>query len=151
MRIKRGVSFQAFSGSPEATRDIGGALGRILENGDTVYLYGEIGAGKTVFVSGMASALGIEGYITSPTFTIANTYIGNKVLHHFDAFRIESPDELYETGFFDYTGGDCIIAVEWAERLGQYSPERCVTVFIDADGGCDTNRLIRIEFAGISA
>jgi len=149
MPINRGVSFQALSGSPETTGSYGFALGSVLIKGDVVYIYGDIGAGKTVFVSGIASALGIDGYITSPTFAIANTYVGSATLHHFDAYRIESPDEFMETGFFDFAGGDCIVAVEWAERLGGYKPERCVTVRIDFVDGCETDRLINIEFTEI--
>ena len=138
MCIIRGEPFQTLSGSPEATKAIGHSLGGLLRCGDVVYIYGEIGAGKTVFVSGIASALGIGEYITSPTFTIANFYLGAKPFHHFDAYRIESPEELFETGFFEFAGGDCVVAVEWAERLAPFKPGGCVEVWIEDAGGCDT-------------
>ena len=140
--------FRALASTPEETRQIGHMLGALLKPGDCVFLYGDVGAGKTVFTAGMASALGIGGNITSPTFTIANTYDGSIALYHFDAYRIESPDELVETGFFDYIGGDCVVAIEWAERLGGYVPDGCALVWIGRAGGCDTQREIKIEFAG---
>ena len=146
MDIKRGEPFRALSESPGETKLLGRCLGSLLNKGDTVYLYGDIGAGKTVFVAGMASALGIDEYITSPTFTIANVYNSDTPLYHFDAYRIKSPEELFETGFFDCAGGDCIVAVEWAERLGMYKPDGCAEVWIDAVDGCDTQRIIRINF-----
>ena len=146
MRLKRGGSFQTLSGSPEATKMIGYSLGGLLARGDTVFIYGDIGAGKTVFVAGMASALGINEYITSPTFTIANAYECETLFYHFDAYRIKSPDELFETGFFEFAGGDCIVAVEWADRLEGFKPDNCVEVWIDAAEGCESSREITISF-----
>ena len=134
------------SESPAATAAIGRSLGGILELGDVVCIYGDIGAGKTVFVSGMADALGIDGYITSPTYTIANFYDGAKPLHHFDAYRIESPEELFETGFFEFAGSGCIVAVEWAERLERLKPEKSIDVFIEYACGSDAARTIKITF-----
>jgi len=146
MCIVRGEPFQALSKSPEETARIGRSLGLVLKKGDTVYLYGEIGAGKTVFVKGVASALNITGHITSPTFTISNAYDGDLPLYHFDAYRIKSPEELFETGFFEFSGGECVVAVEWAERLRGFRPSGCIEVWIDAVGGVDTDRNVRIGF-----
>jgi tRNA threonylcarbamoyladenosine biosynthesis protein TsaE len=146
VQIKRGEHFHSISASPEATRSIGHALGKLLRRGDAVYIYGDVGAGKTVFVTGVASALGIAEYITSPTFTIANVYEGTATLCHFDAYRIKSPAELFETGFFDCVGGDCIVAVEWPERIGAPAPDGRVEVRIDAVEGRDTERTITIDY-----
>ena len=145
MPLKRGEPFQARSKSPEDTRDIGRSLGLTLQKGDVVCLFGDIGAGKTAFVSGMASALNIDEYLTSPTFTIMNMYDGDMPLCHVDAYRIESPAQLFETGFFEFLGGDGVVAVEWADRLAEYKPDGCVEVWISADGG-ETERTVRIEF-----
>ena len=149
MRLKRGEPFLTSSKSPETTRSIGRSLGKLLKLGDTVFIFGDVGVGKTVFVSGIASALDIGGYITSPTFIIANAYNGKFPLYHFDAYRIKSPDELSETGFFEYAGGECVVAVEWAERLNGFKPAGCVEVWIERDesgGENDSGRIIKIIF-----
>ena len=148
MGIKRGEPFAALSGSPGETRRIGRDLGLLLRRGDTVCIYGDVGAGKTVFVSGIATALGIGGHISSPTYTIANAYFcGRAPFYHFDAYRIESPAELYETGFFECSGGDCVVAVEWAERIGEAKPAGCVEVWLcEAADGSESHRNIKIVF-----
>lgn len=145
-RLERGKAYRETSRSPESTRMIGRELGKLLTQGDVVFIYGEIGAGKTVFVSGIAHSLGIRDYITSPTFTIANVYEGLHTFYHFDAFRIENPSQLFETGFYDYAGADCIIAVEWAERLSDFVPESSIEIRIDSVGDNESERKIEIRF-----
>jgi tRNA threonylcarbamoyladenosine biosynthesis protein TsaE len=132
--------------SPDMTRSAGQSLGCVLRKGDVVFIYGDIGAGKTVFVSGIASALGIGEYITSPTFTIVNYYEGGTPLCHFDAYRLNSPSELFETGYHEYAGSGCVVAVEWAGRLEGIKPANCVEVWIRVHGGSDTERHITINF-----
>jgi len=149
MDIIRGEAFQTLTCSPEGTRATGYGLGKLLKKGDAVFIYGDIGAGKTVFVSGLASALNIGANITSPTFTIMNFYGGDTPLYHFDAYRIKSPAEIFETGFFEFAGGDGVVAVEWADRLSEYKPGGCVEVWIDAAGCNENDRTVRIEFNGI--
>jgi tRNA threonylcarbamoyladenosine biosynthesis protein TsaE len=146
MEIKRGGSFRAISKSSDETRLIGRSLGSLLINGDAVYIYGDVGAGKTVFVSGIARAFDIGAHITSPTFTVMNYYRGETPLCHYDAYRIKSPAEIIETGFFEFLGGDCVVAVEWAERLSDLKPDKCVEVWIERIDGCDEGRAIKIEF-----
>ena len=146
MNIKRGEPFQTLSRSPETTRSIGHSLGKSLARGDTVFIYGDIGAGKTVFVGGMASALNVGANVSSPTFIIANVYDGVIPLYHFDAYRIESPAELFETGFFEYAGGDCVVAVEWASRIEKFKPDGCIEVWIGPVGDSETDREIKIVF-----
>jgi len=90
-----------------------------LNSGGAVLLYGEMGAGKTHFVKGVARALGITDVITSPTFTLVNEYDG---LYHFDLFRINSADELYSIGFRDYIGKGLIIC-EWSENVPDLAGE----------------------------
>ena len=149
MDIQRGVSFKALSESPEATGLIGCSLGKILMRGDTVFLYGDIGAGKTVFVKGIASALGVDEDITSPTFAIANVYNGKLPLYHFDAYRIESPAELFETGFFDCVGGDCAVVVEWADKICEYAHFNYIEVWITCLESNETQRNIKISFPNV--
>jgi tRNA threonylcarbamoyladenosine biosynthesis protein TsaE len=120
------------SNGPDETFGFGAKLGGLLRAGDTVCLFGDLGAGKTVFVKGVASALGIsEREITSASFTIVAEYTGklgnNPVpFYHIDLYRIGSANELDSIGLEEYIGKDGIAVVEWAEKLGDV--EKCITV-----------------------
>ncbi len=116
------------SGSPAETEDIGLKLGETLKPGDVVALSGGLGSGKTVFAGGIARALGVEGRITSPTFCIVNEYQGKFPVYHFDAYRINDPEDMTETGYYDYIGGDGIVIVEWPERIESILPEDLIRV-----------------------
>ena len=85
-----------------------------LDENAAVLINGQMGAGKTHFVKGIAQGLGITDNVTSPTFALVNTY--SEILHHFDLFRINSQDDLYAIGFYDYIGKG-IIVIEWAENI----------------------------------
>ncbi len=105
---------------PEATWAAGQRLGELLAAGDTLGLIGDLGAGKTLFVQGIAAGLGVppEVRVTSPTFTLINDYAGGRLrLHHADLYRIERAAELTQLGFEDLVGGDGVLAVEWSERF----------------------------------
>jgi len=95
----------------------GEKLGRTLKSGAVVALYGELGAGKTAFSKGIASGLGIDANVTSPTFTIVNEYTGEIPLFHFDMYRLGSEAELFDIGWDDYLdrGGVCV--VEWSKKV----------------------------------
>ena len=89
-----------------------------LKKGDILTLDGDLGAGKTAFVSGLAKGLDISEIVQSPTFTIVNEYKSGKIpLYHFDVYRIMSVDEMYDIGFDEYLFGDGICAVEWADNI----------------------------------
>ena len=115
--------------SVEETIQAGRAFAERLDEGSAVLLYGEMGAGKTHFVKGMALGLGIDSIITSPTFAIVNDY-GRLI--HFDLFRIHSHDDLYAMGFHDYIG-KAVLAIEWAENIPQIEKEfdKCYKVRIE--------------------
>ena len=115
------------SRSVEDTERYGEELGRLLRSGDTVWLYGELGAGKTAFSRGLARGLGITSPITSPTYAVANEYDG---FTHVDAYRLSGLDELYGAGFDEDAPG--VRAVEWAERAGD--DIRGICVMIEAAG-----------------
>ncbi|MCL1823911.1 MAG: tRNA (adenosine(37)-N6)-threonylcarbamoyltransferase complex ATPase subunit type 1 TsaE [Oscillospiraceae bacterium] len=100
--------------SVEETIRAGEELGHKLKQNDTVLLYGEMGAGKTHFVKGIALGLGISANVTSPTFAIVNDY--ENLFFHFDLFRINTLDDLYAIGFYDYIGRG-IIVCEWSENI----------------------------------
>lgn len=110
--------------SPEETAAAAEKFAAELRAGDTVLYTGEMGAGKTHFTKGIARYLGITDTVVSPTFAIVNEYHGGKLpLFHFDLFRIETFDDLYATGFFDYLDRDGIIAVEWSENIPALADE----------------------------
>ena len=106
----------------------GERLGRRLKPGAVVALYGELGAGKTAFTRGLAAGLGISMSVSSPTFTIVNEYPGNIPLFHFDMYRLESENELFDIGWDDYQDRGGICAVEWSEKVpGAFLPD-CIVV-----------------------
>lgn len=117
------------SNSPEETREFAARLGNQLKPGDVVAYTGGLGAGKTTFTAGLAAGLGITGRVSSPTFALVNEYEEGSVRFcHFDMYRIESFDDLYSTGFFDYLDGGCILAVEWSENISGALPENTIYV-----------------------
>ena len=135
--------------SAEETAKAGYKLGSLLNPGDLVCLTGDLGTGKTAFTGGIAHALGIEGYITSPTFTIVNEYMGKLPLYHFDAYRICDADEMFEIGFEEYLDSRGVVVIEWAEQINDILPENRVRVNIrkDLKTGPDV-RIIEIHFDG---
>jgi tRNA threonylcarbamoyladenosine biosynthesis protein TsaE len=112
------------SASPEETHRLGVALGERLRAGDVVLLRGELGAGKTAFVQGLARGFGVpaERRVASPTFTLVNEHAGRAPLYHIDLYRIDDPSELEEIGMRDYFSGRGVAVVEWAERLDRFVP-----------------------------
>ena len=111
------------SKSSEETINIGEQIGRGIKPNCAILLYGEMGAGKTHFVKGLALGLGITAHVTSPTFAIVNEYeTVTKNLFHFDLFRIASFDDLYAIGFFDYLDRGIIVA-EWSENIPELEKE----------------------------
>lgn len=136
------------SGTSETTSEAetafaGEALGRDLRPGDVVLLYGDLGAGKTAFVRGMARGIGANpDEVTSPTFTIVQEYAGpTATLYHVDLYRLEGP-EIDDLGLEDLVSGDGIVAIEWAERWSG-RPDDVTEVRIEDSG--DQRRRIRIS------
>jgi len=118
--------------SYEETVSLGELLAKDLPEGTVIAFIGGLGMGKTAFTTGLSKGLGIEMNVSSPTFTICNTYFGNgKTLHHFDMYRINSWDDLYSTGFFDFLDGGNYIAVEWSENIYGALPDDALIVEIE--------------------
>lgn len=123
---------------------IGLRLGRLLKKGDIVGLYGELGAGKTTMIKGIASALGIdEREVVSASFTIISEHDANPPFTHVDLYRIEDDRELNELGLLEQIGGDNISVIEWAEKAGTGLPEEMIKVTLNPIG--ENTREITIE------
>lgn len=131
------------SHSPEETERIGEMLGRQLHGGTVLALRGGLGMGKTAFTRGLARGLGCTGRVTSPTFTIVNEYDGTTPLFHFDMYRLDSEDDLFDIGWDDYLARGGVCAVEWSERVTDALPEDTLWVDI-ARGSGENDRIITI-------
>ena len=124
--------------SAEQTKAVAAELAQILSGGEVIAMQGDLGAGKTCFVSGLAEALGFCGEVSSPTFAIINEYLGGRLnVYHFDMYRVSSWEDLYSTGFFEYIEAGGVTAVEWSENIEAALPEKYITVCINklSDGG----------------
>jgi len=131
------------------TEALGGRLAAQLKPGSVLAFRGDLGAGKTAFVRGLARALGISDYVTSPTFTIVNEYEGGRLpLFHFDMYRLASADELFNIGWEDYLNRGGICAVEWSEHIQQALDSDVIWVEI-LRGAEDNQRLITIKGIGL--
>lgn len=120
--------------SAEETREIGKRLGEKAKKGHIYCLIGDLGVGKTVFTKGFALGLGIDEHITSPTFTIINEYhSGRLTFNHFDVYRIEDPDEMYEIGYEEYFYAEGVCLIEWANLIEEIIPENAVWITIQKD------------------
>lgn len=135
--------------SQDETCALGRKLGELLKAGDVVCLVGDLGTGKTAFTKGIAEALGISGYITSPTFTFVNEYQGWLPMFHFDVYRIGEPEDLFEIGFEEYLEQDGVVIIEWANMIKDILPSDYIWVEINKDINSDFNiRIINIQFKG---
>jgi len=125
------------SHSPADTESFGERFGRTAQRGLVIALSGDLGAGKTQFVKGLARGLGVSGRVHSPTFTLVNEYAGGRLpLFHLDLYRLETPEQIHSAGIDDFLSPDGVAVIEWAERL--------------ANGPWTTPNLIRINIQIVS-
>ena len=110
-------------------------------------LYGELGAGKTALVRGLAEGMGLDCSVSSPTFTIVNEYLGERELIHFDMYRLGSADELFDIGWEDYLRRKAILAVEWSENVEEAFDGSEIRVRFEKLS--DTDRRITVEGDGL--
>lgn len=131
---------------PDATLAFGRRLAAHLKPGDVVALYGDLGAGKTHLVKGLCSAWGIDPIdVSSPTFSIVNEYAGSRFpVYHFDAYRVERPEELYEIGFEEYFYGEGVSIVEWPSKVEALLPDDTVRLTL-AHAGPTARRILLYE------
>ncbi len=118
----------------EATEAAGERLAGGLGPGDVVALTGELGAGKTCFVQGLARGLGVDRVATSPTFVLVNEYRGRLPVHHVDVYRTGSLTELLDLGFSELLDGDGVTVIEWADKIAPLLPARAIHVHIEGVG-----------------
>lgn len=131
--------------SPQETEWLAERIARVLKCGDVLGLIGELGAGKTCFIRGLAKGLNVQKkyYVSSPSFTILKIYPGDKNLYHFDFYRLYEPYEFEELGFDDYLRSDGIVVVEWADRFEELLPARMIKIRFEVLG--DNERKIEVS------
>lgn len=131
------------SNSPAETKRIASDFAATLKGGEVIAFYGDLGMGKTCFVTGLAEGLGFCGDVSSPTFALINEYIGGRLnLYHFDMYRINTWDDLYTTGYFDYVESGGVLAVEWSENIEAALPDDVIRITLKRLG--DVERRIEI-------
>jgi tRNA threonylcarbamoyladenosine biosynthesis protein TsaE len=118
LRPAAGVPATFISRSPADTEALGERFGRAARRGWVIALSGDLGAGKTQFVKGLARGLGCAGRVHSPTFTLVNEYAGGSwPLFHLDLYRLETPEQILGAGIEEFLSPDGVSVIEWAERL----------------------------------
>ena len=128
----------------EETMRFAERLGKKLDKKVVVAFFGGLGMGKTTFTKGLAKGLGVTDEVSSPTFALVHEYRGKKTLYHFDMYRVETWDDLYQTGFFDYYEQGGILAVEWSENIDAALPQGTIRIHIEP-GEHEEDRVITAQ------
>ena len=132
--------------SAAETTELGRALSRRLLAGDIVAFYGELGAGKTTMIKGIAAGLGVTDVVKSPSFVIVTEYAGRVPVYHIDLYRLDENSDFGSIGLDSYLEGDGVCLIEWAERAEKVLPDKAIRVRMSVKG---TGR--RIEITGLRA
>jgi len=134
--------------SPGETIKFGTKLGKLLGGGDMIALTGDLGAGKTTFIKGVAKGLGVKDpdHVNSPSFVILKCYKGRIPLYHFDVYRLNDPSAMDTVGYKDYFYGEGVSAVEWAEKIEEILPDERLAIELSVTG--EDTRLARITPKG---
>ncbi|WP_297142238.1 tRNA (adenosine(37)-N6)-threonylcarbamoyltransferase complex ATPase subunit type 1 TsaE [uncultured Eubacterium sp.] len=123
------------------------SFAKTCKKGTVIGFFGGLGMGKTAFTSGFVKGLGINADVSSPTFAICNEYIGdNDKVYHFDMYRIDSWDDLYSTGFFDFLETDAYIIAEWSENIFGALPDDAVIIEIEKLGENERHFVIKHKY-----
>ncbi len=134
---------QFISNSAEDTERLGEQLAKTLRGDEVIALFGGLGMGKTAFTRGLARGLGVSDGVSSPTFALVNEYRGKHMIYHFDMYRVQSWEDLYSTGFFDYMDNG-ILVIEWSENIEGALPDNALRIMIRR-GETDHQRIFEIE------
>jgi tRNA threonylcarbamoyladenosine biosynthesis protein TsaE len=124
---------------------MGKEIGKGIHSGSVIALCGNLGTGKTVFAKGIASGLGVEAIVTSPTFVIINEYEGRHPFYHMDIYRLTAPAEMIGLGYEEYFYSDGVTAIEWAQKIDSLLPEEYLRVEFEVMGELD-REIIFIPF-----
>ena len=116
--------------SPEDTKKLGIALGKVLRSGDLVAFTGELGSGKTTMIQGICEGLGVQEKVTSPTFVLITTYEGRVPVHHFDLYRLERREEFLNLGYEEYFNDQGITLIEWSEKIKDLLPTQRIEIHL---------------------
>ncbi len=143
----RGIEF--YSRSPAETEHFAEKIASLAKPGQVVALYGGLGMGKTAFTRGFVKGRGIGAEVSSPTFSLVNEYGGEPPVCHFDMYRLETWEDLYSTGFFDYLDMGYILVTEWSENIENALPENTIRIEIKKGDG-ENHRIITVTGEGIN-
>jgi tRNA threonylcarbamoyladenosine biosynthesis protein TsaE len=130
------------AGAPEDTMAVGEAVASLLREGDSIALTGELGAGKTTFVRGAARALGFDGAVASPTFTLVREYQGRVRIYHVDVYRLERVQDVLDLGVDEMVAEGGVLLVEWGDAVEGLLPDDHLLVEITLVGGEDARRIV---------
>jgi tRNA threonylcarbamoyladenosine biosynthesis protein TsaE len=140
------AAVQVITQSPEQTRELAASLAGVAEPGDLLCLWGDLGAGKTVFAKGFGAGLGVRDTILSPSFVLMGEYAGRLPLFHIDLYRLGAAAEAFDGGLLDDRQASGVVLIEWPDRLADEVPPDRLDVRID--GGGDEPRSISIAAQG---
>lgn len=141
--------FKLITNSPEQTRALGEKTAQLIKDNLIICLEGDLGAGKTLFTQGFCNALHVKEPVTSPTFNLMNVYEGDRRIYHFDLYRLENEDDLYEIGFYEYTDVENeAVLIEWPDRFSNCMPEDYIHLKIERTA-TDSQREITVTLHGI--
>ena len=143
-----GRSVAITTDSEGETKRLAESLAPLLEVGDVISLTGDLGAGKTCFVQGLAAGLGVAEAVTSPTFTIIKQYQGRLPLYHFDVYRLTGPKDLESLGHEEYFYGSGVTVVEWGDKIKESLPADCLTIEMHRSIEAPESRRLVISSSG---
>lgn len=142
--------FKVETNSASQTGKLAETIAGLIKQNLIICLEGDLGAGKTLFTQSLSKALAVKEPVTSPTFNLMNVYEGKKRIYHFDLYRLENEDDLYEIGFFEYTNVEDeneVVLIEWPDRFMDCLPEDYLYIKIER-GDTETARVIKIDIHG---
>ncbi|MHC4268809.1 MAG: tRNA (adenosine(37)-N6)-threonylcarbamoyltransferase complex ATPase subunit type 1 TsaE [Planctomycetota bacterium] len=132
----------------EQTIEFGNLIGSLLKVGDVVALIGQLGAGKTYITKGIAEGQGVKDrkVVSSPSYVIVKQYLGKIPIYHFDAYRLKSPDEMYDIDCVGFFWGNGVSIIEWADKVMECLPDDFIKITIETVG--ETSRDIHVSYKG---
>ena len=150
--MANGLTYRRATTTPVATKQLAATLAAHLRPNDVIALIGDLGAGKTQFVQGVADGLGVKAQVPSPTFNIQINYNGGRLpLHHFDLYRLEQEEELDDIGFFDTIEDGGVSFLEWGDKFAEALPYSYLEIEILKDDDNPDGRVIYAHAYGESS